>query len=73
MLQIKEQAGQLQKTPRYINTLIGVTISLLHFGLIWLMALAIFSGLITPVFRLFRTFFTAREKDPAEIEKLGPS
>lgn len=60
-----------------MNTLIGVTLSQLHFALIWLMAPATslaFSGLITPVFRLLQNFFfTAREKDPAEIEKLGSS
>ena len=73
MLQIKEQAWKLQKTRRDINTLIGVTLSQLHFALIWLMAPAIslaFSRLITPVFRLLQTFFYSSWKRPCRNRKI---
>lgn len=55
-----------------MNTLIGVTLSQLHFALIWLLAPATslaFSGLITPVFRLLQNFFLQLVKKTLQKSK----
>ena len=69
----KRTSLKARKTRRDINTLIGVTLSQLHFALIWLMSPAIsvaFSGLITPVFRLLQNSFYSSWKRPCRNRKI---